>query len=113
MTEIDRLFTNATEALDAIVKYRAAERARNANLKRIDVTTLRISSPSDDVWLAFWKALSGAVPESDAIYQTFKDTCDDMGVDEEGYPITEDDYRMSDEEFDYRAAIGWPQGFRA
>lgn len=113
MNDIDRLYTEAAAALDAIVKYRAAERARNAKLERIDVITLRNASPSDDVWLGFWKALADAVPESDAICQTFKDTCDDMGVDKEGYPITEDDYRMSDVEFDYRHAIGWPQGFRA
>lgn len=111
MTEIDRLFTNATEALDAIVMFRAAERARNAKLERIDVTTLRNVEPSDDTLWHFYKAASQVFDEPE-VAETFAILCDEAGVDADGYPLTED-HSMSDVEFDYRAAIGWPQGFRA
>lgn len=113
MTEIDRLYTEAAAALDAIAKYRAAERARNAKLERIDVITLRNAEPSDDANWQLYKALTAALPEEEGLATTFASLSEEMGVDEEGYPITEDDYSMSDVEFDYRAAIGWPQGFRA
>lgn len=105
MTEIDRLFTNATVALDAIVKYRAAERARNANLKRIDVTTLRNAEPSDATLWHFYKAASQVFDEPE-VAETFAILCDDAGVDADGYPADEDS-GMSDVEFDYRhAAMG-------
>jgi hypothetical protein len=107
MTEIDRLFTNATEALDAIVKYRAAERARNANLKRIDVTTLRNAEPSDDTLWLFYKAAAKVFPEAEVV-ETFDILCEDAGVDADGEPLVESETRgLSDEEFDYRHAIGW------
>lgn len=110
--QIDQLYQNAAEALDAIVKFRAAERARNAKLERLDVTTLRNAEPSDDTLWHFYKAASQVFDEPE-VAETFAILCDEAGVDADGYPITEDDYRMSDVEFDYRAAIGWPQGFRA
>lgn len=110
--QIDKLYQNATEALDAIVKFRAAERARNAKLERLDVTTLRNAEPSDDTLWHFYKAAAKVFPEAE-VAETFAILCEDAGVDADGYPLTEDDNRMSDVEFDYRAAIGWPQGFRA
>lgn len=107
MTEIDRLFTNATEALDAIVKFRAAERARNVKLERLDVTTLRNAEPSDDTLWHFYKAASQVFDEPE-VAETFTILCDEAGVDADGEPLVEIETRgLSDEEFDYRHAIGW------
>ena len=80
MTEIDRLYTEAAAALDAIVKYRAAERARNAKLERIDVITLRNAEPSDDVMWKFYKAASKVFEEPE-VSATFAILCEDAGVD--------------------------------
>ena len=109
--QIDQLYQNATEALDAIVKYRAAERAGNADLTRIGVTTLRKAEPSEATLWHFYKAASQVFDEPE-VAETFAILCDEAGVDAEGYPADEDT-GMSDVEFDYRAAIGWPQAFRA
>lgn len=105
--QIDQLYQNATEALDAIVKYRAAERARNAKLERIDVTTLRNASPSDDTLWHFYKAAAKVFPEAE-VAETFANLCEDAGVDADGEPLVEIETRgLSDEEFDYRhAAMG-------
>lgn len=108
---IDQLYQNATEALGAIAEFRAAERAHNAKLERINVTTLRNAEPSDDTLWIFYKAASQVFDEPE-VAETFAILCDDAGVDADGYPADEDS-GMSDVEFDYRAAIGWPQGFRA
>lgn len=113
MTEIDRLYTEAAAALDAIAKYRAAERARNAKLERIDVITLRNAEPSDDVMWKFYKAASKVFEEPE-VSETFAILCEDAGVDADGEPLVEIETRgLTDEEFDFRHAIGWPQGFRA
>lgn len=113
MNDIDRLYTEAAAALDAIVKYRATKQDQNAKLERIGAVTFKQLYPSDDANWQLYKALTAALPEEEGLATTFAILSEEMGIDEEGYPITEDDYRMSDVEFDYRAAIGWPQGFRA
>lgn len=104
MTEIDRLYTEAAAALDAIAKYRAAERASNAKLERIDVTTLRNAEPSDDTLWLFYKAAAKVFPEAE-VAETFDILCEDAGVDADGEPLVEIETRgLSDEEFDYRFA---------
>ena len=108
MTEIDQLYQNATEALEAIAKYRANERAVNAKLAKIGATTLRPAQTTDATDWAFYKALSDVIPDNDSIYETFQLLCEEAGVDEDGAPLVESETRgLSDEEFDYRHAIGW------
>ena len=103
---IDQLYQNATEALKAIADLRAQERAHNAKLERISVTTLRMSQPSDDVLWSFYKTLCAALPDEDGISETFQNICSDMDIDTDGNPLEDEGSgrRMSDVEFDYRHA---------
>lgn len=107
MTPIDQLYQNATTALKAIADLRRDERAHNAKLERIDVTTLRNAEPSDDTLWHFYKAAAKVFPEAE-VAETFDILCEEAGVDADGEPLVEIETRgLSDEEFDYRHAIGW------